>query len=229
VLVVLEFTRRFSEVSAEDFVRDVLVGGLHAVHARVGANFRFGHRAAGTVATLREVGEPLGMTADEVGLFAIDGRVVSSSSIRESLGGGDLVWPRTALGRRFAVDGEVVAGAGRGKGLGYPTANLRTWPRLLLPGQGIYAGIAELEDGGRYVAAVDVGTNPTFGTEPLHVEAFLLDFPDDELRGDTLTVEFWERLRDEVKFDSVDDLVAAIAEDVERTRGVIPAGGSDST
>jgi riboflavin kinase/FMN adenylyltransferase len=225
VLVVLEFTQRFSRVSAEDFVRDVLIGGLHAVHARVGANFTFGHRAAGTVATLREVGEPLGMTADEVGLFEIDGRVVSSSSIREALAAGDLVWPRTALGRRFAVDGEVVAGAGRGKGLGYPTANLRTWPRLLLPGQGIYAGVAELEGGERYVAAIDVGTNPTFGTEPLHVEAFLLDFPDDELRGDTLTVEFWERLRDEVKFDSVDDLVAAIAEDVERTRAAVTLTG----
>jgi riboflavin kinase/FMN adenylyltransferase len=225
VLVVLEFTEEFSKVSAEDFVRDVLVGGLHAVHARVGANFRFGHRAAGTVATLREVGEPLGMTADEVGLLASGGRVVSSSSIREALAGGDLAWPRIALGRRFAVDGEVVAGAGRGKGLGYPTANLRTWPRLLLPGQGIYAGVAELEDGGRYVAAVDVGTNPTFGTEPLHVEAFLLDFPDDELRGDTLTVEFWERLRDEVKFDSVDELVAAIADDVDRTRSIVTSQG----
>jgi riboflavin kinase / FMN adenylyltransferase len=224
-LVVLEFTQRFSEVSAEDFVRDVLVGGLHAVHARVGANFRFGHRAAGTVSTLREVGEPLGMTADEVGLFAIDGRVVSSSSIREALAAGDLALPRTALGRRFGVDGEVVAGAGRGKGLGYPTANLRTWPRLLLPGQGIYAGVAELEDGGRYVAAIDVGTNPTFGTEPLHVEAFLLDFPDDELRGDTLTVEYWERLRDEVKFDSVEALIGAIADDVERTRAAVPSTG----
>jgi riboflavin kinase / FMN adenylyltransferase len=221
VLVVLEFTQRFSEVSAEDFVRDVLVGGLHAVHARVGADFRFGHRAAGTVATLRDVGEPLGMTADEVGLFAIDDRVVSSSSIRAALGAGDLTWPRTGLGRRFAVDGEVVAGAGRGKDLGYPTANLRTWPRLLLPGQGIYAGVAQLEDGDRYVAAIDVGTNPTFGTEPLHVEAFLLAFTDDELRGDTLTVEFWERLRDEIRFDAVDDLVAAIGQDVERTRAVV--------
>jgi riboflavin kinase / FMN adenylyltransferase len=224
-LVVLGFTKEFSKIPAEDFVRDVLVGGLHAVHARVGANFTFGHRAAGTMGTLREVGEPLGMTADEVGLFAIEDRVVSSSSIRAALAAGDLAWPRIALGRRFAVDGEVVAGAGRGKGLGYPTANLRTWPRLLLPGQGIYAGVAELEDGGRYVAAVDVGTNPTFGTEPLHVEAFLLDFPDDELRGDTLTVEFWERLRDEVKFESVDDLVAAIADDVDRTRSIVTSQG----
>jgi riboflavin kinase / FMN adenylyltransferase len=221
VLVVLEFTKGFSQISAEDFVRDVLGGGLHAVHARVGADFTFGHRAAGNVGTLREVGAPLGMTADEVELFTIEGRVVSSSSIREALAAGDLAWPRTAIGRRYAVDGEVVSGAGRGKGLGYPTANLRTWPRLLLPGQGIYAGVAELEDGSRFVAAIDVGTNPTFGTEPLHVEAFLLDFPDDELRGDSLTVEFWERLRDEVKFDSIDDLVAAIADDVERTRTIV--------
>jgi riboflavin kinase / FMN adenylyltransferase len=222
VLVVLEFTQGFSQIAADDFVSDVLVGGLHAVHTRVGANFTFGHGAAGTVTTLREAGEPAGMTADEVGLFTIGGRVVSSSSIREALSEGDLRWPRTALGRRYPVDGEVVSGAGRGKGLGYPTANLRTWPRLLLPGQGIYAGVAELEDGRRFVAAIDVGTNPTFGTEPLHVEAFLLDFPDDELRGDTLTVEFWERLRDEVKFDSVDELVAAIGEDVERTRVAVP-------
>ena len=225
VLVVLEFTKEFSQVSAEDFVRDVLVAGLGAVHARVGANFTFGHRAAGTVATLREVGDPLGMSADQIGLLAIQGRVVSSSSIREALAEGDLAWPRTALGRRYAVDGLVVAGAGRGKGLGYPTANLRTWPRLLLPGQGIYAGVAELEDGSRYVAAIDVGTNPTFGTEPLHVEAFLLDFEEDELRGEGLTVEFWGRLRDEVKFDSVDDLVAAIADDVERTRRAVVLKG----
>ncbi len=221
VLVVLAFTKEFSLVPAETFVRDVLVGGLHAVHARVGANFTFGHRAAGTVATLREVGAPLRMTADEVELFTIDDTVVSSSSIRAALAAGDLAWPRTGLGRRYAVDGEVVAGAGRGKGLGYPTANLRTWPRLLLPGQGIYAGVAELQDGSRYLAAIDVGTNPTFGTEPLHVEAFLLDFPDDELRGDTLTVEFWERLRDEVRFDSVEELIAAIADDVERTRAAV--------
>ena len=221
VLVVLAFTQELSEVTPEDFVRDVLVAGLHAVHARVGANFTFGHKAAGTVETLVSVGAPLGMTADEVELFTIDGRVVSSSSIRGSLADGDLTWPTVALGRRFAVDGGVVSGAGRGKGLGYPTANLRTWPRLLLPGQGIYAGVAELFDGSRYAAAIDVGTNPTFGVEPLHVEAFLLDFPEEELRGQRLSVEFWERLRDEVRFDSVDELVGAIADDVERTREIV--------
>jgi riboflavin kinase / FMN adenylyltransferase len=221
VLVVLEFTESFSTIAAVDFVRDVLIGGIHAVHVRVGPDFTFGHRAAGSIATLREVGEPLGVSADEVEPFAVDDRVVSSSSIRAALSEGDLAWPLIALGRRYVVDGEVVSGAGRGKGLGYPTANLRTWPRLLLPGQGIYAGLAELFDGSRYPAAIDVGTNPTFGVEPLHVEAFLIDFPDVELRGQQLAVEFWERLRDEVKFESVDGLIDSIADDVERTRQVV--------
>ncbi len=201
VLVVLPFTPAFSRVTAQAFVEDVLVGGLQCVHAVMGANFTFGFKAAGTVDTLPAMGEPFAMTAEGVPLVELadevaeglggtptegsaghPGRVVSSSSIRGALADGDLSWPGRALGRRFVLDGEVVSGHGRGKGLGYPTANLRTWPRLLLPGQGIYAGVAELE-GGRYRAAIDVGTNPTFGTEPLHVEAFLLDFEGEDFRG----------------------------------------------
>ncbi|MGH2539825.1 MAG: bifunctional riboflavin kinase/FMN adenylyltransferase, partial [Actinomycetota bacterium] len=174
VLVVLAFTAEFSRVPAEAFVRDVLVDGVHALHATMGVNFTFGHKAVGTVETLPAMGAPHGLTAEGVPLLELAGRTVSSSSIREALTEGDLVWPRTALGRRFVLDGEVTSGHGRGRGLGYPTANLRTWPRLLLPGQGIYAGLAEAR-GRRYRAAIDVGTNPTFGIEPLHVEAFLLD------------------------------------------------------
>ena len=222
VLVVLGFTESFSRIPAERFVRDVLAGGIHAVHAVLGANFTFGHRAAGTVERLPELGRPYGMTAEGVPLLDLGGRRVSSSSVREALAAGDLAWPLVALGRRFVLDGEVVSGHGRGKGLGYPTANLRTWPRLLLPGQGIYAGLAEHGER-RFLAAIDVGTNPTFGVEPLHVEAFFLDFPDRELRGESLAVAFWERLRDEVRYDSVDDLVRAIAQDVERTKAAVPA------
>jgi len=221
VLIVLAFTPEFSRVPAEDFVRDVLVAGVHAVHARMGGDFTFGHRARGNVGALGELGAPFGLTARAVPLLEVAGRRVSSSSIREALAAGDLDWPRTALGRRFVLDGEVVSGAGRGHGLGFPTANLRTLPRLLLPGRGIYAGTAELGDGRRFAAAVDVGTNPTFGTEPLHAEAFLLDFDDEDLRGRPLAVTFWERLRDEERFEDVDALVRAIAADVERTREVI--------
>ena len=221
VLLVLEFTAEFSRVPAEGFVREVLVDGAHAVHAAMGANFTFGYKAMGTVESLKELGAPFGLTAESVPLVEVDGRAVSSTSVRDALAAGDLDWPLVALGRRWILDGEVISGHGRGKGLGFPTANLRTWPRLLLPGQGIYAGVAEL-DGRRYRTAIDVGTNPTFGTEPLHTEAFLLDYEGDDLRGQPLSIEFWERLRDEIRYGSVDELVAAIAADVDRTRGIVP-------
>ena len=221
VLVVLEFSRELSRMPAEDFVREVLVGGVHARHAVMGANFTFGFKAMGTVETLPAMGAPFGMSAEGVSLVELEGRTVSSSSIRQALAKGDLAWPAEGLGRRFVLDGQVVPGHGRGTGLGFPTANLRTWPRLLLPGQGIYAGVAEHE-GRRYRAAIDVGTNPTFGVEPLHVEAFLLDYEGDEIRGEPLASEFWERLRDEVWYPSIDELVTAIADDVERTREIVP-------
>jgi riboflavin kinase/FMN adenylyltransferase len=221
-LVVLAFDRDFSMIPAEDFVRHVLVDGVHAVHAAMGANFTFGFRALGTMGNLPALGAPFGLTVETVGLTTIDGRLVSSTSIRDALASGDLSWPEVALDRRFVLDGQVVTGHGRGRGLGYPTANLRTWPRLLLPGQGIYAGIAE-HAGRRYRAAIDCGTNPTFGVEPLHVESFLLDF-DGELPGEPLAIEFYARLRDEVRYDSVEELVAAIEADVGRTRDLIPDG-----
>jgi riboflavin kinase/FMN adenylyltransferase len=220
-LVVLAFDRDFSLIPAEDFVRDVLADGVHAVHVAMGANFTFGFRALGTMGTLPVLGAPFGLEVETVGLVKIDGRIVSSTSIREALASGDLAWPDEALGRRFVLDGEVVTGHGRGRGLGYPTANLRTWPRLLLPGPGIYAGVAE-HRGRRYRTALDVGTNPTFGVEPLHVEAFLLDFEGPDLPGEPLAIEFWERLRDEERYDALESLVDAIADDVARTRKAVP-------
>lgn len=219
VLLVLEFTEAFSRWPAEGFVSRVLVEGLHAAHCVMGANFTFGHRAAGTVDLLIETGPEHGFTAERVELIDVDGRRVSSSSIRDALVEGDLEWPRIALGRRFVLDGTVVRGAGRGHGLGYPTANLRTWPRLLLPGRGVYAGRADV-DGVSRVAAISVGTNPTFGVEPLHVEAFLLDF-DGDIRGRDIAVEFWAYLRDEERFDTADALSEAIGEDVRRTRDLV--------
>jgi riboflavin kinase / FMN adenylyltransferase len=226
VLVVLEFTPAFSRRTADDFIANVLVSGLHAVHCVMGANFTFGHRAAGTVELLMERGPDHGFTAERVGLLELDGRPVSSSSIREALADGDLGWPRRSLGRRFVLDGTVVSGAGRGQELGFPTANLRTWPRLLLPGRGIYAGRALTGDGA-HVAAISVGTNPTFGTEPLHVESYLLDFEGD-LVGSDLAVEFWAYLRDEERFATPEALADAIATDVERTRGVVVDEGNEA-
>ncbi len=221
MVVVLEFTEAFSRWPAEDFVTRVLVDGLRVRHAVVGADFTFGFKALGTPEMLIEVGPSYGFTAERVELVHVGTRRVSSSSIRSALAEGDLVWPERALGRRFALDGTVVPGAGRGVGLGWPTANLRTHPRLLLTGSGIYAGRARVPQG-EWVAAISVGTNPTFGVEPLHVESYLLDF-DGELVGTPMEVEFWARLRDEERFDTAEDLSRAIEDDVRRTREVVPA------
>jgi riboflavin kinase / FMN adenylyltransferase len=218
-LLVLPFTSEFSTWPAERFMGEILRDGLHAEHCVMGANFTFGHMAKGNVDLLIEAGSAYAFGADRVELREVDGRVVSSSSVRDALGEGDLEWPRIALGRRFVLDGVVVSGAGRGQGLGFPTANLRTWPRLLLPKQGIYAGRAQV-DGVWHLAAIDVGTNPTFGTEPLHVEAYLLDFAG-ELVDRSLAIEFWAYLRDEVRFDTEPELVAAIDDDVRRTRELV--------
>lgn len=220
VLVTLAFTPEFSKWPAEEFLARVLRDGVSAAHVVIGANFTFGHGAAGGLRTLLERGPDHGFTAEGVPLVAVDGRGVSSSSIRDALAEGDLTWPERGLGRRFALDGTVVAGAGRGTGLGYPTANLSTDPRLMLPGAGIYAGMAE-RAGRRHAAAISVGTNPTFGAEPLHVEAYLLDFGGEELRSSRMALEFWARLRDEARFDSPEALSAAIADDVRRTRSLV--------
>jgi len=223
-LVVLPFTDEFSGWTAQEFVDRVLVEGLSAEHVVIGVNFTFGHKAQGNIQTLEKAGAAAGFSAEAVDLVELEGRRVSSSSVRDSLSQGDFSWPEMALGRRFIVDGEVVSGAGRGTGLGFPTANLRTRPRLLLPGNGIYAGRAQLGDqqlgDDWYTSAISVGTNPTFGIEPLHVEAYLLDFEGD-LRGEHLAVEFWARLRDEARYDTPEALVAQIAADVERTRALV--------
>ena len=218
-LVVLEFTEDFSRWPPEEFVAKALVERLRIAHAVVGSNFTFGHQAKGNLTVLRELGASYGFTVEGLPLFTIDNRPVSSSSIRTALLEGDLAWPTTALGRRFVVDGRVVRGAGRGAGLGFPTANLEISRGMLLPGEGVYAGKAFVGGQG-HVAAINVGTNPTFGAEPLHAEAFLLDFEGD-LLDQPIGLEFWERLRDEVRFGSAAELTGQIKDDVERTRSLV--------
>ena len=218
-LVVLEFTQEFSRWPPEAFVRQVLVDGLRTRHAAVGQNFTFGHRAAGNLQMLAAFGTDLGFEVDGVPLFQIDGRPISSTSIREALAAGDLDWPERALGRRYVVEGTVVPGAGRGRGLGFPTANLFTPAGIQLPERGVYAGRALLDEGS-WPAAVNVGINPTFGGEPLHVEAHLLGF-DGDLLGKVLAVEFWKRLRDEQRFGSAEELAAQIGEDVRVTGDLV--------
>ena len=219
-VAILPFDKEFSLMSAEDFVRDVLVQGLGTRSVLVGHDWRFGHKARGDVPLLTELGRELGFEVEGVDLQTVSGEPVTSSRARKAITGGDMEMARVLLGRPFDVDGVVVRGASRGKGIGYPTANLDVEAAIARPPIGIYAGVARVGDR-RVSAAINIGVSPTFGGEPgkspVTIEAYLLDF-NEEIYDQTVRLEFWKRLRDELKFDSVDALVAQMDQDVALTR-----------
>ena len=221
-VLALPFSREIAAWTPLEFVDRVLVGALHASAVVVGANFRFGARAAGDVAQLREAGEDRGFTVEGVEL---DGgpQVWSSTYVRTCLREGDVAGAAEALGRPFAVRGAVVEGERRGRGLGYPTANVPLPAGRAAPADGVYAGWLRRRDNDeRWPAAISVGTNPTFaGARERRVEAYALDRDDLELYGVEVEVEFVERLRGMTAFDDVDALLATMADDVRRTRDAL--------
>jgi riboflavin kinase / FMN adenylyltransferase len=223
---VLEFTLGFSRLSPDEFVHAVLADRLHARQAVVGANFRFGHRAAGDVALLAELGEKYDFAAEGVPLLTEDGVRVSSSLIRDRLAAGDVAGAAHYLGRPHRVEGIVVRGAQRGRTLGIPTANLETAPYPAIPADGVYAGwLASLDEHGletqRWPAAISVGTNPTFDGQHRVVEAHALDRDDLDLYGVHVAVDFAARLRGMVRFASVDELIAQMRLDIDAARALV--------
>ena len=221
---VLPFTYEFSQLGPDEFVRAVLADRLHAAAVVVGENFRFGHRAAGDVALLGELGEKHEYTAEGVPLLAEGGVVISSTGIRQMLAAGDVTGAARDLGRPHRVEGVVVRGEQRGRELGFPTANLETLPHTALPADGVYAGrLASLDTGGaeveRWPAAISVGTNPQFDGRERTVEAHALDRDDLDLYGAHVAVDFAVRLRGMARFASVGDLVVQMGRDIADARG----------
>jgi len=212
---VIRFSREIASWTPEEFIARILVGALHARHVVVGANFRFGRRAAGDLDTLRRAGR----TSDfEVHGVDLDGgpQVWSSTYVRTCLAGGDVEGAAEALGHPYAVTGEVIEGDRRGRELGFPTANVAV--DVAVPADGVYAGWLRA-DGSPLPAAISVGTNPTFaGVRDRRVEAYVLDRSDLDLYGRTVEISFVARIRGMVRFDGVDELVEAIGADVARTR-----------
>nr|WP_218851944.1 bifunctional riboflavin kinase/FAD synthetase [Nocardioides panaciterrulae] len=225
-VLALPFDRGVAAWTPEEFVERVLVAGLHAAVVVVGANFRFGNRAAGDVATLRATGERFGFRAEGI---ALDGgpQVWSSTYVRTCLAAGDVAGAAEALGRAYAVRGVVVKGDQRGRELGYPTANVPTGTQTAAPADGVYAGWLRRRDTDEvFPAAISVGTNPTFaGQRERRVESYVLDRTDLDLYGVEVEVSFVERLRGMTAFSSVEELVEQMALDVERARAVLGAAG----
>ena len=217
-LIVIRFDAAFSQISADDFADHVLHDALDARYVSVGENFRYGHGARGTTETLADEGTRLGFDVEVAPLLRVGGEPVSSSRIRGLLADGAVEEAGSLLGRPPWLEGAVVRGDGRGRDLGFPTANLSPLPRTPLPATGIYAGSAHLP-GSDHIAAISIGYNPTFtdSRDAVRIEAYLLDF-DRDIYGSPIRLQLTHRLRDELRFDSVEALIEQLHRDVARTR-----------
>lgn len=226
-LLVLPFTQEFAQTSAVDYIVDTFVTGLHAAVLVVGADTKgFGAGYTGDVELIRELGEQHGfevVVIEDQG----EGERWSSSAVRAHLAAGEVEEAATILGRTHRVAGTVVHGHHRGRELGYPTANLGPDTLGLIPGDGVYAGwltrldLPEGSDDRRLPSAISVGTNPTFDGQVRVVEGYVLDRTDLDLYGEHVAVDFVGHVRPTLRFDSIDELLEAMAADVERTRTLL--------
>ncbi len=222
--LVIPFTRDFSHMEAETFVDEVLVRALGVREVVVGFNHTFGSGARGTAVLLRELGARRGFVTHVLPPLQVNGLTVSSSAIREALRDGDVEQARALLGRPYSLTGTVRRGAGRGRTLGFPTANLKP-DRPLALAAGVYAARARW-DGRQAEAVVNIGYRPTFEESQYWVEAYLFDFAGD-LYDRTLTLDFLCRIRAEMKFPGVEALTLQVRADMAEARRLLraqPAG-----
>jgi riboflavin kinase / FMN adenylyltransferase len=222
VAAVVEFDSAFRELGPEEFVDRYLVAGLGAVLVAVGEGFRFGRGAAGSVTTLRDLGADRGFTVAEIAPVTRKGTQVRSSIIRSLLADGDVAAASAMLGRPHEVVGTVVRGDGRGRTIGIPTANVAVDEGTAMPGRGVYAVTADVA-GERHPGVANLGVRPTFGGEDPTLEVHVFDF-DGDVYGAPIRVGFVDRIRDERRFDSVDDLVAQIHADMATGRRLLTRG-----
>ncbi|MCX7993822.1 MAG: bifunctional riboflavin kinase/FAD synthetase [Fimbriimonadales bacterium] len=231
LVVVQPFTSDFARLSAQEFLSQILQEGLHCRAVVVGDDFRFGQRRSGSVETLRQVTGLEVITVE--GILDESGARISSTRIRELVQTGNLERANALLGEPLHWTGVAVRGDGRGRALGYPTANLVPIEPLITPPEGVYACVARIrshapspltfavEESETYPAAVSVGKPPMFENARGRVEAYLVDFPDEDLYGRVITLQFLEHLRPQEQFESVDALLRQMARDVARARQIV--------
>ncbi|MGC5008648.1 bifunctional riboflavin kinase/FAD synthetase [Streptomyces sp. DT203] len=225
-LLILPFTTEFSKLTPADFIVKVLVDKLHAQLVIEGPNFRFGHKAAGNVQLLTEFGATYDYSVEVIDLYvrgeAGGGEPFSSTLTRQLVAEGDVAGAAEILGRPHRVEGIVVRGAQRGREMGFPTANVETLPHTAIPADGVYAGWLNA-NGETMPAAISVGTNPQFDGTERTVEAYAIDRVGLDLYGLHVSVDFLAYVRGMAKFDSLDDLLVAIAADVKRASELVAA------
>lgn len=217
-VVVIHFDLAYSKTTAADFVQGFLCKKLGVGKVIIGHDYVFGQARQGNDAYLIEQGKVCGFSVEVIEAFKINGEIVSSTLIRNYILAGDMKTAARLMGRPYNAAGIVGSGAGRGAGLGFPTANIEA-EKELLPPPGIYAAFV-MVDGKRYMGALNIGAKPTFGDYTSTFEVFLLDFAGD-LRGKKINVLFVEKMRDIVKFDSPESLKRQIEADVKQARQIL--------
>ncbi len=226
IIVPLTFIEETSRLSAREFI------GLLRKHLRmsgmvIGPDFALGRKREGSADALRALGREMGFGVTVVPPVVIDGDIVSSTAIRQALSAGDVHKVHRLAGRNFSLQSRVIAGAGRGLWMGFPTANLDISPEHALPVDGVYATWAGIGSE-TFPSMTNIGTNPTFGDKRRAVEVYIVDYGGD-LYGQELQIEFVERLREERRFDSVEELKKQVAEDVKRGVAILSAKGGKQT
>jgi riboflavin kinase/FMN adenylyltransferase len=217
-LVLLPFTFELAQLTAQDFVRDILVNGLHAAGVYMGYDHRFGKNRVGDIQLMSELGELYGFEVVQIPAYAPEGIPVSSTKIRQALLNGEIVEANKMLGRPFVLQGEVIKGQQLGSSIGFPTANIHVLGEdKLIPKFGVYAATLNWNNK-KYAVALNVGHRPTVSNAlQLNVEAHILDFNED-IYGKSITLELHERLRDEMKMNGLDMLIEQIKKDVQWVR-----------
>jgi len=224
MVVLLSFTSELAQLSASQFV-SLLKRYLRMRRLLIGPDFALGKNREGDFDTLRALGEEMNFSVTIIPPLTINGEVVSSTAIRQALADGDMKRVTNLIGRPFRLQGQVITGTGRGLELGFPTANLKIDPKQALPGEGVYATRTYLDDKA-YPSVTNIGRCPTFGGNECSVEVHLLNYHD-SLYQRELTVDIVERLRDEKRFNSVEELKSQIAADIKQGRAILsPAAGS---
>ncbi|MDD5461444.1 MAG: bifunctional riboflavin kinase/FAD synthetase [Methylococcales bacterium] len=218
-LLIVRFNRNFANYDAEQFIDDILIKKLNVKHLVIGDDFHFGKARRGNFAMLKEKGKAYGFTVEDTGSFQFEGLRVSSTLIRDALGAGNLAQAERLLGRCYSVCGRVAHGDKRGRTIGYPTANIIMF-RKNTPVSGVFAITLTGIDGLEFEGIANVGTRPTVnGDSRVILEAHLFDF-NREIYGRYVEVHFKQKIRDEIRFQSLEQLKAQIVKDVAETKKI---------
>lgn len=214
----LKFDQDLMKLLPEEFVKDILIHKLNVKAVVVGFDYRFGHKASGDSNLLKALGEKYGFEVIIIEAIYMGGQLISSTKIRELLEQGNIEEANKLLGRKYSIEGKVVPGKKLGSSLGFPTANIKPMDNFVIPKYGVYS-TNTIVDGNSYLSATSVGSNPTFKEDGLKIESHIIDFNED-IYGKIIELEFVQYLREEIKFQKLEDLKKKVLDDINKVKKV---------